>query len=210
MTSASEPEPPAEPAPTPRTVFDVLFGSHSAVDAVEQALDGPAGEHIRTAVGELPPRLHQPMNEHLAAAISELLQPRLDDILIDGWRRYDDLVAAALRTDVNGSSEEVDLIAHTVTYMARPSIELFVDGVKRGNLELVVKVELDVDELTAVVDAGRLTALRSGHAVIHTHLEVADVEMARTDLPVDLALMLVLGAGIPLLPGPTVSSPPST
>jgi hypothetical protein len=208
-SAARDSEPATGAERPPRTIFDLLFGSHAAVDVVAQALDGPAGQGVRTAVGQLPARLHKPINDELAVAIAGLLQPNLVNILIDAWRTYDDLVAAARRSlSVSGSTELVDLVNQTVTYTARPEVELVVDRTGRWKVQLVVNVVFTIDALVAVVHAGCLTALRSGHAVVQGNLEVEGVHVQSREAPIDLDLIFTLGTSIPLVPQPTTVALP--
>jgi hypothetical protein len=122
------------------------------------------------------------------------------DLLAAGWRRYEPLTRAARRTvGPSGEEQVVELATHRVTCAHRPSVDLELDGVPVGSVDVQVDVAFVLHGVRAVVAAGRLTALRSGVIDVEASLACDGVEVAAASRRIDLELEGGLGAGVSLL-----------
>ena len=96
-----------------------------------------------------------------------LLEIDLGALLVLGWRRYREVVAAAWRTaSPPGSTEKVYLLAHEVTSVQHPVVDLVVDGVRVHRFRFEVAVGFAVRAVTLVVSAGRLAGVEAGDATV--------------------------------------------
>jgi hypothetical protein len=193
MTS---PDPPAGV----RTADDVLFGPNQVDHAVDELRRG----RIDTAVGTaLPgrPELHGDTSLEVAAAAAKLLHLDLVDLLVEGWRKYDELVEAARRSVADpGATELVRLATHEVTCRQQPYVEVYLDGVRLTTVRLDLTVVFDIRVLVAAVKAGRIIALHSGQCDVSATLEVDGKAMPTRSGSIGFDLDIKLGDGIRLLP----------
>lgn len=193
------------------TVAGLLFGPDA--DAGE-ALGGQilsAQTDLDRAVRRLPEATRKAAIREAAVTAAELLDVRLDGLLLTGWRLHHDLVGAARRTLASpGSTELVDLIRHQVTANQQPSVAVLVDGRQVAAIQLGLTVEFDVSALVAGIKAGLLIAVHAGSCDVTATLAIqgADVQDGSTHL--DLPAVLTVSPGIRLLPAESYpASPPA-
>lgn len=121
-------------------------------------------------------------------------------LLAKGWQRYADLVRVARRTVARPSSEEiVDIATQSFTVESKPSVEVYVDDLRRATVDFDLKLDFEVKALTAVIRSGRIVALESGHCELTASIAIAEAEVAKRTAGFDLPLLIHLGEGIPLL-----------
>jgi hypothetical protein len=139
----------------------------------------------------------------LAGVTGALLEIDLGALLVLGWRRYREVVAAAWRTaSPPGSTEKVYLLAHEVTSVQHPVVDLVVDGVRVHRFRFEVAVGFAVRAVTLVVSAGRLAGVEAGDATVTATLRSQDLGqtlLTRTGR-VQLGRTLPLPHGVSLLP----------
>jgi hypothetical protein len=194
--------PPAPPAPpAPHTALTVLFGPDA--DALE-ALAGRIASDPGTlghALQDLPEAARAAAAREAAAAAAGLLDVDLIEVLVAGWREYQDLTAAARRTlAVPGSIELVRLADHRVTAAQQPYVTVLVDDHRVATVNLELSVVLDISALLADICAGRLAALQSGHCDITATLAIEGAEVVTRQAHLELPGAVPLGHGIRLLP----------
>jgi hypothetical protein len=80
----------------------------------------------------LAPTLGAVALHELAETIDGLLEVDLGSVAIGGWRRYDRLRWAAMRTYAGGT-EQVTLFEHEITQTYRPCLDVTVDGIRSGS-----------------------------------------------------------------------------
>ena len=187
--------------PTPRTALAVLFGPDaSALDALARRITSDPAS-LGHALKHLPEATRQAAERQVSAAAAGLLNVDLIALLAEGWRKYQDLVAAARRTVAAPDSVElVQLASHQVTTAQQPYITILVDDQRVATINLGLTVVFDVSALIAEIRGGRLAAVQSGHCDITATLAVEGSDLVTGQTRLDLPGVLTLSHGIPLLP----------
>src|SRR6266536_1061268 len=99
----------------PHTALDLLLGpGQEAPEALaRQILSASAGVNLGRALENLPKATREAAVREVTTAAAGLLDVDLIGVLVDGWRKHQDLTAAARRTlAAPGSIELVDLATH--------------------------------------------------------------------------------------------------
>jgi hypothetical protein len=196
----------------PTTALALLFGGDddAALQTIADCLlsgnaagaDPAADADIGSAVAKLPQAVREAAVRDVATAAAGLLNLNLADVLVAGWRKYEDLAAAARRTlAVPGSTELVDLAAHRVTMTAQPYVSMLVDGRRVATVRIELSLVFDVTAVVAGVSTGRLTALHSGRCDVTATLAIQGMDVATERARLQLPGVIALGTGIPLLRG---------
>ncbi|WP_433633293.1 hypothetical protein [Nocardia sp. CA-120079] len=147
-----------------------------------------ATEVVRTAA------LHE-----VARVVDGLLEVDLGGVVVAGWRRYQRLHNAAMRTRTGGV-EQVELFEHEVTRSYCPRLEVTVDGSQVGEFELELCVAVLVRPLAATVRDGMLAALGPGDCTVTVSIGVPEVgPIIERAHPIPLATMVDLRRPIPLV-----------
>jgi hypothetical protein len=199
MTPAAPPAPPAPPGP--HTALAVLFGSDTdALEALAGRIASDPGT-LGRALQDLPEAARAAAAREAAAAAAGLLDVDLFEVLVAGWRKYQDLTASARRTlAVPGSIELVQLANHRVTAAQHPYVTVLVDDHRVATVDLELSVDLDISALLADISAGLLAALQSGHCDITATLAIEGAEVITRHAHLELPGAIPLGDGIRLLP----------
>jgi hypothetical protein len=190
----------AEPPPAPRTARELLFGRGTDTpEAIARRL--AAEQKLDHALKNLKKVTREVAIREIADTTAGLLGFDLFDMLIDEWRKREELTNAARHTlAVPHSAELVELADREITEEQQPYISLLVDDCNVATLNFDVCVVFDVHALVAGVSGGRLTAVHAGHCDITATLAIEDTEVARKQAHVELRRALTLGHGIRLLP----------
>jgi hypothetical protein len=160
----------------PDTVDELLAGTSSA-------LRGAA----RTEVGRV---------------IDDILRMDTLDAVMLGWRKHRLLTEAARRTVASPDRREVvELARHRIAGSYQPRIDVFVDNVKVGQIDLALNISATVIGMCGVVSDGRLVALRSGHIDLAAILRCEGLALVKGERRIDLAAETSLGEGIQLVDG---------
>ena len=185
----------------PTTARTFLFGPGGEQIPVTRALSGSGALHsIEAALGALAAAAERAVLDQFASSVDALLDFDLMGLLASGWQKYAMLTAAARRTLDDPTTEEmVDLLAHKITSVQRPTVDLYLDEVRVGTLHLEVEFEFVVKAVVAEVRAGRLVALRHGECEASGTLSAEGIQVAHHEGRLPLELTTGLGAGIPLL-----------
>ncbi|MBH0781333.1 hypothetical protein [Nocardia bovistercoris] len=135
----------------------------------------------------------------VTTAMDRLLQMDLGRLCVEGWRRYDRLRGAAMRTR-SGGSEQVELLEHEVTQTYSPHLEVTVDGTRVGELDLELRVALLLRPLTATVRGGLLVALGPGDCTATASVAAAEIgDIMRREHKLPVATLVDLRRPIPLV-----------
>ncbi|MFE9320257.1 hypothetical protein ACIHDR_05240 [Nocardia sp. NPDC052278] len=135
----------------------------------------------------------------VAKVVDELLEVDLGEVAVAGWRRYQRLHSAAMRTRAGGV-EQVEMFEHEVTRSYRPRLEVTVDGSQVGEFELELCVAVLVRPLVATVRDGMLAALGPGDCTVTVSIGVPEVgPIIEREHPIPLATMVDLRGPIPLV-----------
>ncbi|MGH3615535.1 MAG: hypothetical protein ACRDRK_23635 [Pseudonocardia sp.] len=172
-----------------------LYESNVARDALAQ-------------VGRFAAAAYGLCDQRVAEALHGLLDIDLGGLIVAGWSRYRELIAAAERTrDTPGQPEDVVLADHQITSTHHPSIEVVVDGRSAATLQFELTVSLELWGVSAIVESGVLVALRCGDVVAGARLSLWGRELARRDVTCVVGALVRLDRGIALVPGGAVPDP---
>jgi hypothetical protein len=197
----------------PKTVLDLLItpGEDSPGILAEQLMSPDVYQNLGRALENVPGSLRETAVRETAKVAAGQLDINLVGLLAEGWRKHQDVIAAARRTvAAPGSVELVDLVAHKITATQRPAIAVLVDGSRLATVQLGVSVVFDVSAVVAGIRAGRLAALHSGRCLVTVTLTVQETEVMTRQARLDLPGVIPLGPGIRLLPGHSYPAGPDS
>lgn len=152
----------------------------------------------------LVPEARQAADDALASVTAGLLDLDLGDVLIYGWRTHDRLVNAAKQTmRAPGRQEVVQLGSHHVIWTKQPTVDLLLDGVRVHTFHFQLTIVFEVDVASAIVEKGKLTALKAGDSSVAGTLTLrmpgGDIQLLQQKRNINLHVIVHLGSGIPLL-----------
>jgi hypothetical protein len=182
----------------PPTVAEVLGPS---ADALHR--NGLARKKLPGVV----PAVFAIAENRVAEVLAAQLAIGVGEGLVEGLSTVAALAGAARRTrDAPGPPEDVVLAEHTVSKPYHPVVDVLVDGQLVATLTFEVRLALTVRAAEAVVDAGRLTALKIGALVAGATLSLQGWELAAPQARLFDGVVVPLGGGVPL----TASAPPTS
>ncbi|MEU0932956.1 MULTISPECIES: hypothetical protein [unclassified Embleya] len=193
-------------APHPTSVRELLFGADG--EAAAETLADAAHEHeVATLLGRgaqsLTDSAGRTVEQEIGTVVDGFLSLDLLDLVAAGWAKHGALVQAAHRTRAAPDTEEVVALAtHQVTSTHRPCVDLTVDGVRVGTLDIRLTVAFDIEGMQAVVRQARLTSLRCGTCTTTGTLAMQESVVATRRCGLDLPGAVRLRSGIALLPTP--------
>ncbi|PKV83306.1 hypothetical protein [Streptomyces sp. TLI_146] len=204
----------------PFTVRAFLFGQDQpgSVEALVGPLDGSgaARQLLSGTTRRLTAAADEAVQREMATVIDSFLGMDLFDVAAGGWRKHAALTDAARRTRAAPGSEEVVALAtHAITSRHRPYVDVLMDGVKIGTLDVGLDLTFRITGLVAVVRAAQLVAVRSGECVLQGSLSVQQILLAKRQGRLNLPGIWRLHAPLPLLhneppPPPPPPPPPGT
>jgi hypothetical protein len=195
-----------------------LFGDDQDTGhALAQALDQEGVLGSRDLVTRLVTQTARNAAEDQVAVVADgLLKLDLGDLVIAGWRKHEELAAAAEHTAANpGSSERVKLATHRISSVHRPYVELLLDGAHLTNVNFELDIEFVVTALEVTVRDGHVVSLHAGACDVAATLAAEGFRLASREqhfelpLVVRWPLLLRLGGGSDPLPY-GAKSPPAT
>jgi hypothetical protein len=179
-----------------------LFGDEKdSVKALAAAIkeEGVVGA-ATSGLGTLSRTALRAVGDHVAEVAHDLIDLDFDDIIVDGWRKFAALHAAAERTCAEGgSSEVVDLASHSITSKHTPRVELEIDGAPVATLKFELSLTFTLKAVVATVSEGYLVQLHAGLVDVEGSLTAAGRVLAKRSGHFDLRLLIRLGDGVPLL-----------
>lgn len=204
MTALADP-----PAPSALDLRAFLFGGDTPA-AVQERLRKALEDEGVVDASSLPAGALRLLQGQLAEMAAGFLDVDLGSAAIAGWRRHEQLKAAALQTRASPElTVIVELATHRMTCTWRPRIEVTVGPAVAAHLTFELKVTFDLVGLTASVSGGRLTGLGGGRGTLTAILAVGGHTLAERAAPFDAHRSVALGRGVPLLRGGNSSSTPS-
>jgi hypothetical protein len=183
------------------TVRTMLFPGAESVTQVERQLEERSA--LESAVQWLdgvPSGLVEVAAEKVGAVLVGLLDIEAFDLLAAGWQKHEALMTAAHQTaESPGEQQIVELATHRITSTHRPKIDVEVNDVRVGSIDVEIDVTFVLHAVRAVVASGRLVALRSGLVDLEASLSCGGLPIASERRQVNLALEVALGSAIPLI-----------
>lgn len=160
----------------------------------------------RGGLGTLSPALRTLSEGTRAAAANEIgavaavaSTVDLSAVLAVGWSRYAALQNAGRATSADPTaSVVVELARHEITSEQHPYVDVLVNEVPVGRVNLEVRLELVVVGLAATVRAGRVVNLTGGDCEATATFAVERARVLSRSWRLDLPAQVPLGAGIPL------------
>ena len=184
------------------SVRSLFFDSPAeAAAALAGAVEsGEVGADIRGALGRMPGAAKRAVLEEVGRESAGLLEMDVTDVFRTAWAKHTALREAAAATAAAPDTEQVlDLTDHAVSFTYEPAIEVHVADLPVATIGLQVELDIRIRGLLAVVRQGCLTAIRAGSAHGTGILSIADQQVVRRHVDLDLPLVLRLGNGVPLL-----------
>jgi hypothetical protein len=182
------------------TAIDVLFGSPVAEPAVDVLFSDRSLLGSVTTANHLSKNTSEALQHEVSVATQRLLDFDLVDVMVRAWQVQTDLLAAARRTaHAPGHSEIVELVTHQVTSQHKPYIDLSIDDVPIGRIQLELELIFNIRAALAVVQSGALVAVRCGDFSVDASLAIEGEPVASRRASFDLPAEVKLGEGIPLL-----------
>ena len=168
-----------------------------SIETLQQRLDPAVVGNLLTGASAA---LQGTAKTEVGRAINGVLGMDAIDAVVMGWRKHGLLLEAARRTLASPESREVvELARHRVTAGYQPNVNVFVDDLSVGQIDLSLKLTADVIGLLGIVGRGRLLALRSGHVDLAAVLRCQGADLAVGERRINLATEVSLGEGIRLV-----------
>ncbi|MEU1072764.1 MULTISPECIES: hypothetical protein [unclassified Streptomyces] len=201
-------------ATEPFTARAFLFGREegSPPDALLGPLQGTgaAGVVLAGTTRPLTAAAQRAVEGEMASVVDSFLSLDLFDVAAGGWRKHVALRDAARRTRATPGSEEVVALAtHEITSRHRPYVDVLVDGVNLGTLDVGLDLTFRITGLVAVVRDAQLVALRSGECKLTGYLTIQQILLAKRQAQVDLPGIWRLHRPLALLRNEAPSPPPT-
>lgn len=200
----------------PFTASAFLFGEDQDTEqALGQALheQGVLGS-MGTGLELVSQAGREAAGNQVAVVANGLLGLDLGDLVVAGWRKQRELVAAAERTAANpGSSEVVELATHHISSKHHPFVEVLVKDVHVATVTFDLDLEFVVKALVVTVRDGHVVSLHTGACDVAATLAAEGFQLAshreHFELPlvVRWPLLLRLGGGSDPLPYGAKSPP---
>lgn len=159
---------------------------------------------LRRAPG-VAPILGSAALHEVAETIDGLLEFDLGRVAIEGWRRYDRLRRAAMRTRA-GAAEQVTLFEHEITQTYRPCLDVTIDENPVGEFAIELCVAILLQPLAATVRNGMLVALGPGDCTVTVSIGAPELgPIMKRQRTLHTATMIDLRWPIPLVEQPPAS-----
>lgn len=188
--------PPAAGALDVRTFLLGDLGPQALRERLDELISQPGLEGLE-AIGK---PVRKALGEELADMAAGFLDVDLGTTAMAGWRKHQDLLRAARETQATpGSTQRLSLAEHTITWTARPRIQVELGGAPLAKLVLEVEVSFTLVGLQATVTAGRLARLSGGSGTVTASLSFGGHPLTQRTAPFDAGAGISLGQGVPLL-----------
>ena len=186
--------------PSAGDLADVLFPNGDPAAEVQRLLEQRSAlEPIGDALKGVPAHLVGGATGEIGRVAAGLLHVDIVDVLASGWKKYDALAAAARATlETPGEEQIVDLVTHRISSTYRPRIDLVVDEMPVGSIDLEIEVTVVLHAVMGIVADGRLTSLRSGRADLEAALSFEGIPITSARREIDLTVDIDLGSGVEL------------
>ena len=141
------------------------------------------------------------INSGLKDALLKSLNIALDDILVRAWSGWDELSQYANpkltpKADIN----VVTVSDHTISATHKPSVDVFVHGVRVDSFDFEVAADLNVKGINLKVQGGEITRIELGTLTLGGRIELKDHEILNKNVAeVKMPLAMDLATPIPIL-----------
>lgn len=153
------------------------------------------------------PRAYPVLDERIAEALRGAVEVDLGSVVIAAWTGYQHLRDAARRTLDGGPPEDVVLGEHEIASTHQPVVDILVNGSSVNTLTFELTLSLALRAVIAVVDGGRLVALRGGQVAVEARLELGGAVLAKGKRTCLAGALVELGHGVQLVnPAPATAS----
>ena len=177
MTSPEPKQDAEEPAARQHkklTAFDLFF--EDPAHAAKEIEDALVEHRLLTSLPEHAPRLQGVAARYLLAQVGgqilTLLQHLpLGDMLAGGWEQLQKVGQAKTATKLDGSSRNVSLFTHEVTFTHSPTIEMLVNEVPIPLLQLMLEATFAIDACELVITAGEIVQHTPGPSGVRAALK---------------------------------------
>jgi hypothetical protein len=191
-----------ETPPESLSLAQTLFGDGETHVRLEETLrKRGAVTPTMTALAEVAIGLRTAAAKRLEEQIENIFGVPLGDVLLGGWRKYEELIEAARRSVADPATEElVPLDTHDIVSIHRSRIDITLDGRKVAEVHVELDITIHVEAVVAVVRVGRLVELETGRAMVGASLACGDANLEWPPRDLDLRLAVTLGPGLELVP----------
>jgi hypothetical protein len=142
------------------------------------------------------------LTSQIADSLAQLLDLDLTQIVLDGWSKHRELLAAARKTARSpGRTEEVELADHRISSRHQPAIEVYLNGSRVATVQFELEVWIDLQSVIALVRGGRLVEIRAGDTGVGARLATAGHNIAERRIRCSAGALIRLGSGVALLEG---------
>lgn len=155
---------------------------------------------LRDKAREVPLLKPFDLGERLLGVITDALRKPLASVLEEVWKQRKEMRDAAAKTSADhGSTAEVELFEHTITWAVHPTVTITVNKMSK-TLKFDVRVKLAVEAAKIVIERAHITRFLSGTLTSTVDLKYGDFAlMAPYKRTIDLPGEFVLpGGGINL------------
>jgi hypothetical protein len=182
------------------SVRSVFFDSpaDAATALTEAVRSGDAADAVRGQLGRMPAGAKDAVLAEVGQVAAGVLEMDVTDIFRSAWEKHTKLCEEALASlsDRAGAERVVPLAAHTITFEQQPGVEIHLADLPVTTVTLHVRLDLDVRGLLAVIEQGRLTAVRAGSADVTGALEIGGQPLLKRQKTIELKQAIRLGEGI--------------
>jgi hypothetical protein len=186
----------ARPSGRAVSALSILRQGGTEIDELLRRTDTLAGSRAQ-APQVAYPRWTQALGR-VAEAAAQFLDLDVVDVMVAGWRKYDALIDAALRTRDTDLSLPVDLAGTSMLLRQHPWVEITWQGTHIGEVHFIVAVDVHVVALGSTVRRGALVELTTGKVVVTVSLSTLGETTSR-ETELDPSWVVDLGSGIRLV-----------
>ena len=171
----------------------------------KDAIDGPALEAIgRVGLEGIlsqvdsadPKNLLSQSAQRVAAELHRILNLNIDGIIAGGWSTYQDLAKFTDPLEY-GPEETVTCVLgkHEVEFIAKPAIDVLIDGAKAGALPFELKLTVVIDGATLTIRDGKVWQADLVRCLVAGKLTSGNVPILKRDIAELPALKTLRFAG---------------
>lgn len=126
------------------------------------------------------------------------LEVDITAVMVTGWCKYRELIAAGEQTAGNRESVVVELAGRDLSLVQHPQVDVMLLDRQIGTLTFDLLVDVKVVALAGIVRDGALVELTSGTCEVTVTLSFGSAELAKATGTYDPHVAVSLGEGVPL------------
>jgi len=151
---------------------------------------------LRDKAREIPMLKPFDLGERLLGVITDALRKPLAGVLEEVWKQRKEMRDAAAKTSLgHGSTADVELFEHTITWAVHPTVKITVNKVSK-TLKFDVEVKLALQAAKIVIERAHITRFLTGTLESTVNLKYGEFPlMAPLKRTIDLPGELVLPSG---------------